>query len=249
MLKSPAKPYFRPELEPQDRSNLEDVFEYLKQRINFHVRQGVEYPTVPPLSRQARLFFRLHMLCAASEYYTEENWKMLEWQIDQLIAKRQEHNAEKRSKIAKMTAQVLKLETEGLMESPTFLEAVDLSGQIEGAERTKKAIERDIKWQTALKKKLRGDPILERIRRKRSLNEQKETVLREMEFCNEKSLRKYETKIDKLNNEIALLNLELSAIDSRIGMLKVDEPEEEWMSMPSQSVVSYDTSSMSTETQ
>ena len=29
----------------------------------------------------------------------------------------------------------------------------------------------------------------------------------------------------------------------------VDEPEEEWMSMPSQSVVSYDTSSMSTETQ
>ena len=242
------EPFFRPELEP-DPHDLEAVEEYLKQRINHHVRKNIEYPTIPPLSKQARMFFRLQMLCSAYEYYTEENWTVLEVQIDQLIAKRQQHNADQRLKIAKLTSELLRLEGEGLSsENPRFLESLELSAQIERAENTKTAIERDIKWQTSLKRKLRGNPVAERIRRRRVLIEQKETVIKEMTESNDKELRKYETKIEKLNNEVSLLNYEINAIDSRIGMLKVDEPEEEWISFES-SRRSYDTSSMSTETQ
>ena len=242
------KPFFRPELQPDDPTNLAAVHEYLKQRINYHLRKGVEYPTVLPLSKQAPLFFRLQMLCCAYEHYTMDNWKVLEWQIDQLIARRTQHNSEQKFKIAKLTAEVLRLENEGFtMENETFLETLDLNAQIEGATRAQHAIEKDIKWQTALKRKLRGHPALERIRRKKVLIEKKETVLQEMAFVNERMLRKLEAKIEKLNNECTLLQCEIDATDSRIGMLYVEEPEEEWVSIQS-SRLSY-TSSMSTETQ
>ena len=243
------KPFFRPELQPENPANLTAVLDYLKQRFNYHVRKGVEYPTVLPLSKQAPLFFRLQMLCCAYEHYTEENWKMLEWQIDQLIARRTQHNSEQRFKIAKLTAEVLKLEDEGVtLENETFLETIDLNAQLEGASRARVAIEKDIKWQTALKRKLRGNPQLERIRRKQVLIEKKEAVIQEMTFVNERMMRKLEGKIEKLNNECTLLQCEIDAIDSRIGMLAVDEPEEEWVSMQSASMLSY-TSSMSTDTQ
>ena len=152
------KPFFRPELQPDDPTNLAAVHEYLKQRINYHLRKGVEYPTVLPLSKQAPLFFRLQMLCCAYEHYTMDNWKVLEWQIDQLIARRTQHNSEQKFKIAKLTAEVLRLENEGFtMENETFLETLDLNAQIEGATRAQHAIEKDIKWQTALKRSKEKD--------------------------------------------------------------------------------------------
>lgn len=236
-----GSPFHRPELEPENPADLYSVYKYLKERVNYHVRNGVEYPTITPSSKQANLFFRLNMLSTATENYTLENWTVLERQISRLVQKRADENRALECKIAQRTTELMNEEAKIQPEdTETMEECVVLGRQINACYKTVKDIKREIDHQVELHSKLLGDPKIQMIRKKQELIEKTEVALEDFTFCNDRSLRRGGQLIERKLNEIALLEGELEAIESRLDFLYASQPmQPEWGSM--QSDMTYDT--------
>lgn len=228
--------FHRPEYLPNDQSDINAVYNYLKTRINTIIRSSLEYPAIlPQITPRYLLFSEIIYLSNATAYYQEKEWNKLESRINKLIEQKTHDNHQLMYDIARDTEEIIQKEEKielDVSADPQLSEArnqcVNLWHQIDIVESRKSGILKEIKWLEKMKSQYKEDPRFKAITKKRDKLNNFEIEIEALENANYESLKQMMWNIKKKENELILVEGQIEAVQSRIEMIGQTLPPEEF---------------------
>jgi exonuclease VII large subunit len=165
--------------------------------------------------------FMYQMLCDATAFYTAQSWESLDAKISQLIEVRARENSILKFKAAHIALDLVAHEChERPEEGGALAEALQLSHELDRVAVVRKQLEKEVKAHTESNQKLRGDPRLRELKRRRQQVREEEKNIQQLSLANAKALRTLQYVIQRTTNEISLLEGELASLGGRVDLAR-----------------------------
>jgi uncharacterized protein YktA (UPF0223 family) len=171
------------------------------------------------------------MLSTATEYYTEREWLALDERLTKLLKSYSKENSQLAFRNAQTTSGLTRAESNGAtIDEEALIEMLGIGREIDQTVAKKKILKKEIKQQLKIFEKLSGTPAYRALKKAREDTQLMEEQFRKDTEAMEDKERQCKRDIQRLENEISLLQGAIETCGARIELgviYTADIPDED----------------------